>query len=258
MAETGSPSVAILMIDLWRWPTSDPWAGLHEDGRSHWHIEGLLEAAGYRRTRFDKTHQLLSACNLQVFDLFILQCETTCERTIDAIRQLRNRFGDITPIVTVSRLELASSRHASLDAGANEHLSSALREGEITSRMAAWLKWSHHQSTRNRQWRAASFEFDAATRCVRVAGREHHLTEKHFQVLAAFFMNPGRNLDRAHLSQLVWGSLVAASSRRLDTHISWLRGRLELDGRHGARLVTVYGSGYRLVMSGTDEAGDDI
>ncbi|WP_186168060.1 winged helix-turn-helix transcriptional regulator [Burkholderia gladioli] len=249
MTETGSPRIAILAIGRMGLRGAAALDG--EPG--HRYIERLLRDAGYQPARFESASQLLTACHAQPADLFIVQCESTCEHTIDAIRQLRIRFGDIVPIMTFSRIESSTSRLDSLEAGANEHLSSASRDGEIVSRTATWLKWSHHQATRNRRWRVGAYEFDASTRSVRVAGQRQKLTEKHFQVLSAFFMNPGRNVDRVHLSLLVWGSMVAASNRRLDTHISWLRNRLELDGRHGIRLITVYGSGYRLTMSDVDE-----
>ncbi|HBN59784.1 MAG TPA: DNA-binding response regulator, partial [Halomonas sp.] len=35
-------------------------------------------------------------------------------------------------------------------------------------------------------------------------------------------------------------------STRTDTHVSRLRRKLELDGRHGLRLRSVYQSGYRM------------
>ncbi|WP_230965240.1 winged helix-turn-helix domain-containing protein [Burkholderia pseudomultivorans] len=58
------------------------------------------------------------------------------------------------------------------------------------------------------------------------------------------------------MSQLVWGSLVASTNRRLDTHVAYLRDRLELDGRHGVRLMTIYGFGYRLIACEPDAPPD--
>ncbi|MCD2088135.1 helix-turn-helix domain-containing protein [Halomonas meridiana] len=55
----------------------------------------------------------------------------------------------------------------------------------------------------------------------------------------------GELLSRAHLLKLVWG-IKGDVSTRTDTHVSRLRRKLELDGRHGLRLRSVYQSGYRM------------
>jgi len=216
-------------------------------------IDDILRKSGYRPTRFEYLPELLSACDTRPFDLFVVQSESTCYRTLEAIRTLRARFSDTAPILSVSQRDDDTSRTTCFMAGANEHLPYSSSPELLVASVSTWLKWAHHRTTYHRCWRVGQFEFDAAERTIRVAGREHVLTEKHFQITTAFFLNLGRPLARAHLSQLVWGSLVASSSRRVDTHVATLRDRLQLDGRHGVRLMTMYGFGYRLVMC---EPGD--
>ncbi|MCA8300716.1 response regulator transcription factor [Burkholderia seminalis] len=247
MTDASSTAIAILTID-------HPSRGSFDDrlrraghGYDRLRIEDILRRAGYRPSRFEYLPDLLAACNTRAFDLFIVQCETACRRTTDAIRALRARFAGTVAILSISQRDTDLARSACFTAGANEHLPYAVPPDLLVASMATWLRWSHHRAIHHRHWRIGSFEFDTATRSVIVAGREHVLTEKHFQIITAFFLNMGRALDRAHVSQLVWGSLVAASSRRLDTHVAYLRDRLELDGRHGVRMMTMYGVGYRLV-----------
>ena len=53
--------------------------------------------------------------------------------------------------------------------------------------------------------------------------------------------------------------MVAVSLKKLDTHVAYLRDRLELDGRHGVKMMTMYGFGYRLVTCepGAEPAEED-
>ncbi|KVL37858.1 response regulator transcription factor [Burkholderia sp. MSMB1835] len=216
-------------------------------------IDDIFRRAGYRPVRFEYLPDLLAACDLRPFDLLVVQCEAPCYRASDAIRTLRARFSDSMPILATSQTDGATAQVLAFEAGANEYLPYTSPAETLVSSVAMWLRWAHYRTTSHRRWRMGDFEFDTGSRTIRVAGREHVLTEKHFQIATALFMNLGRPLSRAHLSQLVWGSLVAVTSRRLDTHIVNLRDRLKLDGRHGLRLLTVYGFGYRLVESGPEE-----
>ncbi|AOI84443.1 transcriptional regulator [Burkholderia cepacia] len=247
VTDTPSTSIAILTID-------HPSRGRFDDrlrragcGYDRLRIDDILRRAGYRPARFEYLPDLLTTCNARAFDLFIVQCETACYRTTEAIHALRARFAGTVAIVSISQRDTDLARSVCFTAGANEHLPYSVAPDALIASIAMWLRWSHHRATHRRHWRIGQFEFDSAERIVRVAGREHVLTVKHFQIATAFFLNMDRALDRALVSQLVWGSLVAASSRRLDTHVAYLRDRLELDGRHGVRMMTMYGFGYRLV-----------
>ncbi|CAG9264189.1 Response regulator [Burkholderia diffusa] len=248
MTETSTLSIGILTIDHPARHAFDDRLRRTGQGYDRLRIDDVLRRAGYRPVRFEYLPDLLAACDRHPFDLLVVQCETPCYRTAEAVRTLRARFAMSMPLLIISQHDdHDGARTIALDAGANEYLPYASPPETIVSSVSTWLRWAHYRTTHHRHWRIGSFEFDAANRTVRVDGRDHVLTEKHFQIATALFMNLGRPLSRPHLSQLVWGSLVAVSSRRLDTHITNLRGRLRLDGRYGLRLTTVYGFGYRLV-----------
>jgi DNA-binding response OmpR family regulator len=53
-------------------------------------------------------------------------------------------------------------------------------------------------------------------------------------------------VSRDSLLENVWNMSSAVSTRTVDTHISRLRKKLELNGEHGWRLAAVYQHGYRL------------
>ncbi|KVG68266.1 winged helix-turn-helix domain-containing protein [Burkholderia pseudomultivorans] len=256
MIDTPPTSIAILKID-------HPSRGAFDDrlrragcGYDRLRIDDILRRAGYRPARFEYLPDLFAACDARAFDVFVVQCETACYRTTEAIRTLRARFADTVAIVSISQRDTERARLACFMAGSNEHLPYSVAPDALVGSLSTWLCWSHHRATYRRRWQIGQFEFDSTERIVRVAGREHVLTEKHFQIATAFFPNMDRALDRAHMSQLVRGSLVASTNRRLDTHVAYLRDRLELDGRHGVRLMTIYGFGYRLIACEPDAPPD--
>jgi DNA-binding response OmpR family regulator len=72
------------------------------------------------------------------------------------------------------------------------------------------------------------------------------LTQKEFDLGLLLFKNMGRPLSRAYILESVWATETEVSSRTIDTHISRVRNKLQLQPEYGFRLVPVYGYGYKL------------
>ncbi len=77
-----------------------------------------------------------------------------------------------------------------------------------------------------------------------VAGTPVPLTAKEFSLLHLLLRHQGKVVRRERLLHDVWGQDYFGDSRTLDTHIGWLRKKIEASG--GVRLVAVRGIGYRL------------
>jgi DNA-binding response OmpR family regulator len=76
------------------------------------------------------------------------------------------------------------------------------------------------------------------------------LTQKEFELAAFLFRNVGRMLSRGHILESVWGHGPELTTRTVDTHISRVRTKLELNPDHGWRLSAIYHFGYRLESLG--------
>ena len=87
-------------------------------------------------------------------------------------------------------------------------------------------------------------ELDAASRCVRRAGEDVHLTPTEFDLLSWLAAHPGTVASREQLLHQVWGYRDGSGARTVDSHIRSLRRKL------GAGIVrTVHGVGYALEES---------
>ena len=64
------------------------------------------------------------------------------------------------------------------------------------------------------------------------------------------FEKRGEIVSRKQIFKRVWGLRDEIESRTIDTSVSRLRAALELDGRHGWRIVSIYQHGYRLEKIG--------
>lgn len=81
-----------------------------------------------------------------------------------------------------------------------------------------------------------------------VAGSEQvPLSAKEFDLLHLLMRHLGKIVRRERLLQEVWGSDYFGDTRTLDTHIAWLRKKVEARG--GVRIAAVRGIGYRLDLA---------
>ena len=79
---------------------------------------------------------------------------------------------------------------------------------------------------------------------VQVAGAAVALSAKEFALLHLLLRHQGKVVRRERLLGEVWGQDYFGDTRTLDTHIGWLRKKVEQSA--GVRIVAVRGIGYRL------------
>ncbi|MFC1484985.1 response regulator transcription factor [bacterium] len=72
--------------------------------------------------------------------------------------------------------------------------------------------------------------------------KEVQLTPKEFNILAILVKKKGRALNRAYLTESIWGYEYYGTSRTIDKHVENLRKKL---GSEGDKIETIEGVGYR-------------
>jgi DNA-binding response OmpR family regulator len=81
-----------------------------------------------------------------------------------------------------------------------------------------------------------------------VAGQPVALTAKEFSLLHLLLRHQGKVVRRERLLHEVWGEDYFGDTRTLDTHVAWLRKKIEPAA--GVRIAAVRGIGYRLDLNG--------
>jgi DNA-binding response OmpR family regulator len=85
---------------------------------------------------------------------------------------------------------------------------------------------------------------DPTDHAATLAGRRLSLTAREFDLLRFFLSHPGQAFSRDDLLQKVWGWSFGDQST-VTVHVRRLREKVEADPTHPARLLTVWGVGYR-------------
>ncbi|WP_024862011.1 response regulator transcription factor [Ruminococcus flavefaciens] len=71
------------------------------------------------------------------------------------------------------------------------------------------------------------------------------ITAKEFELLRLLIENKGQTLGKDFIFNRIWGSDSESEQQTLTVHIKWLRQKIEDDPKNPARILTVWGKGYR-------------
>jgi DNA-binding response OmpR family regulator len=72
-----------------------------------------------------------------------------------------------------------------------------------------------------------------------------NLASKELQLLRYLIDNRERVVPREEIMRKVWEYASEASSRTIDTHVAWLRQKLEENAQTPRHIQTIRGKGYR-------------
>jgi DNA-binding response OmpR family regulator len=174
---------------------------------------------------------------------------------LHVLREIRQRY-DI-PVLMVSAKGEEQDKVDGLELGADDYVVKPFSLRELLARVRATVRRRAVPAARPpRVLMRGEIRIEPDRRRVTVGGEELHLRPKEFGLLVTLAMEPGRVFGRQDLLDLVWGDDVVVDERAVDVHISWLRGKLQDAGVVHATIRTVYGAGYRFVVT-RDDAGDE-
>jgi DNA-binding response OmpR family regulator len=158
----------------------------------------------------------------------------------DVARELR-RTSDV-PVIMLTARGTEMDRIVGLELGADDYVVKPFSGPEVIARIRAVLR----RTGRRRDEKPTGaitvreLEIDLDARRVRLAGRELELSRKEFDLLARLARDAGRVVRREDLMADVWDTNWFGSTKTLDVHVGWLRGKLG-DGW----IETVRGVGFR-------------
>ncbi len=178
------------------------------------------------------------------YEVAILDWRMPKKSGLEALHEAR-RIGVRTPILMLTARDAPTDRVKGLNSGADDYLVKPFDFSELLARLQALQR--RPALRLDPQLECGDLRFDPATRELTREGRRIVLTATECSIVELLMRRSPSVITRRTIAVQVWDEESdAVGSNTIDVHVARLRAKLE-GGR--ARIETVRGSGYRLVVS---------
>ena len=206
-----------------------------------------LEDAEHNVVAFSLGSDLLRAARRDSFDLFLLDWMLPDISGIDVLEKLRVEFRNRTPVMLATAKQEERNIVQALECGADDYLVKPVRRRELIARVDAICRRVAQAYTESSSYDRAPYVLDLRHKTASVNGQAISLTNREFELALFFFRHEGQALSRAHILEAIWDiDNEDVSTRTVDTHISRLRKKMQLNEDNGWKLSAIYQHGYRL------------
>jgi two-component system response regulator CpxR len=184
------------------------------------------------------------------FEIVILDVMLPRLSGLDVLRTLGASYA--TPILMLTARGDDVDRIVGLELGADDYLSKPFNPRELVARIRAILRRASSRSARGTvpdELTVGPITLNAGTHQVHVFGKPVALTGAEFRVLELLMRSAGQVISRDSMTEQALGRKLAAYDRSIDTHISNLRRKLDLEIGKNPEIKNVRGSGYTLTWA---------
>lgn len=208
----------------------------------------FLRKNGRRATAVDSAEAARKAIRENRIDLVILDIMMPGEDGLALCRHIRE--SNHIPVILLSARGEELDRIIGLEVGADDYVVKPFNPRELMARMDAVLRRTHALPPDAQAPSGEALRFDRWT--LKVAERElvdddgasHELSTGEYRLLLTFLQRPKIVLTRDQLLDLAFDRGGDVFDRAVDTQVSRLRRKIEIDAKAPKLIKTVWGGGY--------------
>ena len=221
--------------------------GLLEDDADQAALVGQwLEESGYTVRIFRTGSEFRRRQGNESIDLLLLDWMLPDTAGIDVLGWIRASANSHLPVIFLTARGEEEDLVRALANGGDDYVVKPAKKRELLARVNALFRRHGGNGEQGGEIDLPPYRLDPRRRRISVDGREIELTQREFDLASFLFRRQGRIVGRDALLENVWNLSSAVSTRTVDTHVSRLRKKLDLNGEHGWRLAAIYQHGYRL------------
>ncbi len=182
-------------------------------------------------------------------DLVILDLMLPDVNGFAVCEELR-RSSAVLPIIMLTARSQEMDKIRGLEAGADDYVTKPFSIGELVARIKAVFRRLHRASSAADE---ETIQVGGAT----IFPRKHELVRNRKTVPLSFYEvelvrflheRSGEPVTRDEILEKIWGVSGNANSRSVDNFVVKLRKKIEDNAAKPRHIVTIYGTGYKLVL----------
>ena len=209
-------------------------------------VSTWLKAAGHSCHVYALCKDLMREAQRETFDLFLLDWGVPGMSGAEVLVWIRANIADPVPVLFVTARQREEDIVHALSSGADDYMVKPLSKLELLARISALARRTRASPQGEEVLEYGRLTVDCRNRQVKLDGENVAMTQKDYELAVFLLRNVGRLLSRGHILEAVWGQSAEINTRTVDTHVSRIRGKLQLNPEHGWRLSAIYQHGYRL------------
>ena len=207
----------------------------------------ILEAEGYEAIAAADGKEALALFAKESPDFVCLDIMLPEVDGYDLCRKIRGKDTEI-PILFISAKSEEIDKVIGLELGADDFITKPFGVKEVIARIRAVSRRclrGKKAGESHAPFVVGDLEVSPRELRARRGNKTIDLSLRDIKILALFYENKGKVVDRDTIFDRCWGIDYMPNSRTLDQHISQLRKRVEIDPNKPVIIRTVHGAGYR-------------
>lgn len=211
-------------------------------------VRTYFEQAGFRVLLAEDGELGLALAESEVPELLILDLNLPKLDGVQLCRRIRQSSRPAVaglPIIMLTARVEETDRLRGFELGADDYVTKPFSPKELVARAQAVLRRVQGRTAAPRVLRDGDLRVEPEAHTAALDGHPLDLTPNEFAVLVALLENRGRALSRSQLIALALGHNYEGQERTVDVYVRGLRRKIEADPARPARIVTVFGVGYR-------------
>jgi DNA-binding response OmpR family regulator len=181
------------------------------------------------------------------FDLVILDVMLPHMSGFDIVRKSREK-GVRTPILMLTAKGEEIDKVLGLELGADDYVTKPFGLHELIARVNALLRRATPTGAGNDTvMKLGDVIVNFASYTGSKDGKEFIMTPKEFEILKYLWQHRNETVSRDDLLTNVWGYDESVTTRTVDNFVLKLRQKIEDDPAHPRIILTIHGTGYKLI-----------
>jgi DNA-binding response OmpR family regulator len=215
-------------------------------------LQDNLEIEGYTVDTSDNGKDGLEKILSDQFDLVLLDVMLPNISGFDVCKNVRKN-GNKTPIILLTAKGEEIDKVLGLELGADDYITKPFSLRELLARIKAILRRTENVGQHSENADSETIEIGKITVNFKSYSafdeneKELKLSHKEFELLHYFIKNPNQVISRDELIRNVWNYSFDMTTRTIDNFIVKLRHKIEVDPNNPRIILTVHGTGYKLI-----------
>lgn len=219
---------------------------IEDDPAMRMGLRDNLEVEGYEVLGAETAGAGVEAALRERPDLILLDIMLPDGDGLDVCRTLRAE-GLQMPVIMLTAKGQEIDKVLGLEMGADDYVVKPFSLRELLARIHAQLRRARPAAPTVKNIRVGACEVDFRRQQIRRGDRELEASAREFELLKYLVEHAGQVVSRDQLLMDIWGHQREIMTRTVDNFILRLRKKIEPDPANPRYLLTVHGSGYKLV-----------